>query len=304
MIAIRIGAAEARRGTRRLRAGLAGYRRAAVGLGIGILMAVVAAPSSSRADDPPAPVAANPSTWKLPPEVRVGTTPNYPPIAFERDGKIVGIEADFAAELAKILGVKFTLVAIPWDELSAALAGKEIDVVMAGVSITPRRKNLVHFTAPYLKVGQMALIRKEDLARLSPPDAMNKKGMRVGAVRLTTGARYAREHLEQATIVEFDSSNDGLEALREEKIDYFIHDAPTVWRVTGRFDEADEALIGIYRPLTDEELAWGVRKEDADTLGKALDGALAKLQESGTAQAILDRWIPVRKVSKTAPPPR
>ena len=271
----------------------------ALALGCGALGAsALAVPGASAAEEA-APAAA---ASKLPLELRVGITPNYPPIAFERDGAIVGIEPDFATELARTLGVKFTLVSVPWDELSAALNGKEIDVVMSGVSVTPRRKNLAHFTAPYLKVGQMALIRQEDLAKLSPPEAMNQKGVKVGAERLTTGARYARDHLDRVTIVEFDSLQDGLDALREKRIDYFIHDAPTVWRVTGRFHDADATLTGLYRPLTDEEIAWAVRKEDAATIGAALDGALAKLQESGKAQEILDRWIPVRKVTKTVEP--
>jgi ABC-type amino acid transport substrate-binding protein len=285
-----------------------GERRASRARGLGIAFAVGAAiaclgSAAPAIEAPAASPAAAPGAASLPSQLRVGIAPNYPPVAFERDGQIVGIEADLAAALAKVLGVKMILVPVAWDDLASALNGNEIDVVMSGVSVTERRKRFAHFTKPYLEVGQMALIRNEDQTKLSKPDAMNQKGVRVGAERLTTGARYVRDNVNVATIVEFNSLDAGLEALRAKQIDYFIHDAPTVWRVTGRYPHADPELIGLYRPLTKEEIAWAVRKEDADTIGAALDRGLLELQTSGMVQEILDRWIPVRKVSKDGATP-
>jgi polar amino acid transport system substrate-binding protein len=273
-------------------------------IGLAVLGAALDGPPAEAIE--PAPTvtaaAAAPSASGVPSPLRVGITPNYPPIAFERDGTIVGIEPDLAAEVGKRLGVEAKLVPTAWDDLASALDGNEIDVVMSGVSVTDRRKRFVHFTDSYLKVGQMVLIRHEDQTKLSKPEAMNEKGARVGVERLTTGARYARDDLNRATIVEFDSVDAGIEALREKQVDFFIHDAPTVWRVTGRYPHADPALVGLYRPLTNEEIAWAVRKQDADTLGNALDRVLADMQSDGKVQEILDRWIPVRKVTKSATP--
>ena len=275
-------------------------RRAATTLAatVALLLGAIA-PARAVAAEAEAPGAA---PYKLPAVLRVGITPNYPPIAFESDGKIQGIEPDLAAALAKELGVKFELQATPWDELRDALLDHRIDVVMSGVSITESRLKVVSFTNPYARVGQMALIRKADMAKRSNPEAMNQKGTRVGVERLTTGARYARETLDQATVVEFGSIDAGISALRDGKIDYFVHDAPTIWRVSGRFDEADDDLVGLYRMLTDEQVAWAVRKEDASTLGAALNGALAKLEAAGTVHAILDRWVTVRKVTREMAP--
>ncbi len=274
----------------------------AAGAALGVIAAAMAgvlgaapATATEKAASPPAGV---------PAEVRVGITPNYPPLAFKEYGAIAGIEPDLAGQLAQMLGVRFTLVEVPWDELVEALAERKVDVVMSGVSITERRKKLVGFTQPYLEIGQMALIRKADMTRLSDPGAMNRKGVRVGVERLTTGARWARDQLDQATIVEVDSIDAGVRALRDGKIDYFVHDAPTVWRVSGRFDDADDQLIGLYRPLTQEQLAWAVRKEDAATLGAALNLALAQLVAEGKLQPILDRWITVKKVSREIAPAR
>lgn len=242
--------------------------------------------------------AAATKTIKPPAELKVGIATNYPPIAFQENGKVLGVEADLARLLGEQLPTKIEFVQLDWDELWPALRDKKIDVVMSGVSVTQRRSERVSFTEPYLSVGQMALVRKADMGMLSEPTAMNQPGRRVGVERSTTGEAYARRHLDKTTIVTFDSIDLGLAALRGGKVDYFIHDAPTVWRVVGRPPKEDTELVGIYRPLTDEDLAWAVRKDDAGTLGVLLDGKLAQWRADGELQAVIDRWIPVTKISK------
>jgi ABC-type amino acid transport substrate-binding protein len=51
------------------------------------------------------------------------------------------------------------------------------------------------------------------------------------------------------------------------------------------------------RPLTSELVAWAVRPADGKTLGRQLDGALEQLTASGELKAVLDRWLPVRRVT-------
>lgn len=253
----------------------------------------VARPAPSAEDEPAAAAAPKP-----PAELRVGVATNYPPIIFQQGGKVAGVEADLARKLGEQLPTKITFVELDWDELWPALRDEKIDVVMSGVSITDRRSQLVSFTDPYLRVGQMALIRKSDMAKLSAPEAMTQPGRRIGVEKNTTGEAYARRHLEKAVIVPYDSVDLALAGLRGGDVDYFIHDAPTVWRVVGRPPKEDPELVGLYRPLTDEYLAWAVRKDDAGTLGVLLDAKIDQWQKDGELQAVIDRWIPVTKVSK------
>ena len=280
-----------------VRAGRSPVRPGLRSLAVVALAAVGAVAASGRvaaAEDQPATAAA----IKPPAELRVGISPNYPPIAFEQDGKIVGVEADLAAKLGKELPTKVTLVKTDWDELWPALRDGKIDVVMSGVSITERRSEKVRFTDPYMRVGQMALVRKKDMAKLNDVAAMNAPQRKIGVEKNTTGEAYAHRHLDKATVVSFDSVDMGVAAVRSGEVDVFIHDAPTVWRVVGRPPKEDPELIGIYKPLTDEYLAWAVRKDDAPTLGALLDAKIDEWTQDGELQAVIDSWIPVTKVSK------
>ena len=232
---------------------------------------------------------------ELPP-LRVGMAPNYPPLAFKKNGKLKGIEVDFAKRLGPALNRKVEIIETEWEELGPALEAKKIDLVMSGTSITEERKKNVDFTEPYLTVGQMVIIRKADYAALSDPAAMDRTKSRVGYVSRTTGEQWARENLKKAKLHGYTDTKEGVAALEQDQIDFFIQDAPAVWRVTGGLMNENPTLAGLYRPLTQEYLAWAVPKDDPELLAQ-LNKVLERWKKDGTLEDILDDWITVRKTT-------
>lgn len=230
-----------------------------------------------------------------PPPLRVGVQADYPPLCFSEDGEIKGIEPDLARLVGRELGRPVAFEVYPLRDLIPALLTEQIDVIMAGLSVTGERERQVFFTEPYARVGQMALIRKSDADRASDYARMNQPSSRVGVKRGSTGEAYARAHLGRAQIRSYASVGAGKAALRAGEIDYFIHDAPTIWRTVGRFDD-DPDLTGMYRPLTAEYLAWAVRPSDAHGLGAEIEAARKRLEERGDIERVLDAWVPVRRI--------
>ncbi len=223
--------------------------------------------------------------------LRVGVAPSYPPVVFEQDGEIVGIEADLARGLGARLGRRVVFESFDERELIDALERGEVDVVMSGLSITPERAARVRFCLPYLQVGQLALIRSADLGRFGRIHTIRRPGARVGFVLGTTGEQFVASELARATSFGFDDVEAGVRSLRAGRIDFFVHDAPTVWRIAGDPEQRD--LHGLYQLLTQEELAWAVRRDDAE-LKARLDATLEQWQREGSLQPVIDRWIPVR----------
>jgi polar amino acid transport system substrate-binding protein len=219
--------------------------------------------------------------------LRIGAAPDYPPLVFKKGGGIVGIEADLARRLGEQLRRQVEWNELPWPALIPALLQGHIDIIMSGMSITPERGRAVLFPEPYLRVGQMAIIRAKDVGFLGQPSALSRGRWKVGYEAGTTGARYVQDTLPRAIGVPFPSAEQGLGALRAGEIDVFIHDAPTAWRIA---EDRDRDLLGLYTPLTEEDLAWAVRKTDS-VLRDQLNAALSRWRQDGSLQAVLDRWI-------------
>jgi ABC-type amino acid transport substrate-binding protein len=235
-------------------------------------------------------------TETKPAALRAGIAPVYPPLAFKADGKLQGVEPEFAEALQKDLHQPVKLVELEWNDLIPALVDGRIDIIMSGMSITKQREQSVTFVYPYMATAQMALIRAADYDRLRDQALMKDPGIRVGFQTNTTGEDYARAELSKAELRGFPSLDDGIAALRKGEIDYFIYDAPVVWGIHGQGTKQNADLKGLYRPLTEEQLAWAVRKDDTK-LRARLSNIVKRWRLNGFIQSVLDRWLPVRKLT-------
>lgn len=237
---------------------------------------------------PPQPVAPKPSGSLLKSQLRIGISPDYPPLAFKAFGRFVGVEVDLANQLGKELGKEIVFVETPFPELIKALLEERVDIIMSGMSITVERAKLVSFTDPYVRIGQMALVRAKDRPAFPNVEAFSNTTSKIGFVQDTTGELAARELFSQATLAPQPTIDQGIAALRKGEIDVFIHDAPTIWRVAG--DPNEKELDGLYWPLTVEYLAWSVRKDD-EPLRFALNRKLEEWKESGRLKQLLTSWV-------------
>lgn len=223
-----------------------------------------------------------------PPPLRVGVTPNFPPMIFKEGGKLSGVEVDFATALGKELGRPIKFVEVSWEDQIPALVDGRTDIIMSGMSITVARQLRVAFTKPYLIVGQTVLVRREDSSQYALGFPAAPKGS-IGVLKATTGDFLVQQEFPRSKRKAYKSPEDAAKALVKKKIDVLICDSPTAWWLAGMNEIQGLVVIPIF--LSREPLAWAVRKSDAD-LQASVNGALDKFQADGRASAIIKQWIP------------
>jgi len=222
--------------------------------------------------------------------LRIGVTPSAPPLIFYQEGRITGIEADFAAALAQSLGKTPRFVVLAWDDLMSALLEKRIDIIMSGMSVTKLRETRINFTAPYLKAGQMSLVRNQDVPSYPSAASIKNTQGRVGFMKGTTGDFLVQKEFQLTTRkIPYALTKDAVQALIEERIDMVIGDAPVIWWNATAKEAQGLMLIPIF--LTEENLAWGVRKDDARLLESA-NLFLENWKKSGKLKTTIKQWIP------------
>ena len=72
-----------------------------------------------------------------------------------------GYDVTIAKKLAKSLGMEVEIVKYDWDNLIPGLMQNEIDVVIAGMTATEDRKEVVDFTDPYYTSQEVVIVRKD-----------------------------------------------------------------------------------------------------------------------------------------------
>jgi len=221
--------------------------------------------------------------------LRVGVSPVFPPMVFKQGKELVGVEVDLARALGEHLGRKIVFVEVPWpDQLEALSAGKT-DIIMSSMSITAARRQVMDFSRPYLVVGQMALVRREDKNQyaLGYPSQPPRP---VGVLKATTGEFVVQRDFPKAKRKVFSSSSEAAQALLKKKIDFFITDSTVVWYLAGI--HAGDGLTAVTIALSEEQLAWATRKGD-DTLLEAVNAFIQTAAQDGTFKRVGRRWMAV-----------
>jgi polar amino acid transport system substrate-binding protein len=222
------------------------------------------------------------------PVLRVVVPQDSPPYAFRQGGALVGLEVDFARELAAALGRPLELAPVAWADLIPALLAGRADLAMAGLTVTRAREVRMAFSDPYLRSGLIAVVRREDAERFTSARSVLGATGGIGVVSGTTGERFVGEHAQGASVQVYPTPLAAMLELRQRRVDVVVHDAPVgIWFVSS--DEAN--LAALLKPLDEEQLAWAVRLGD-DALRAAVNAALARWRTDGTRDRVLARWIP------------
>jgi polar amino acid transport system substrate-binding protein len=223
--------------------------------------------------------------------LRVGVSPVFPPMVFKQGKELVGVEVDLARALSEAIGRPVTFVEVPWEDQIEALNAKRIDIIMSSMSITTSRRYVLDFTRPYLVVGQMTLVRREDENQYVFGFPLKPSGT-VGVLKATTGEFLVQRDFPKATRKTFRSEAQAVQALKKKKIDLFISDSTLIWYLAGT--HAADGLAAVPIPLSEESLAWGIRKGDEKLL-EAANRFIQKAAEDGTLNRVFRRWMAVRQ---------
>jgi polar amino acid transport system substrate-binding protein len=248
-----------------------------------------------------APATASPSPALAPkpspPPLRVAVYANSPPMIFKSGDKFSGIEAEFARGFAAALGRPVEFINLDWNDLVPALLDDRADLIMSGLSITTLRQVRVAFCDPYLRIGQVPLCRRGELALYGNNAALYNIRGSVGVVAGTTADLLLHEQFSYALRETFPTLPETVQALLDKKVDLVLTDFPlALWQSAE--NEATLAVVPIF--LTQEDLAWAFRKDD-DVLRASANAYLAQIRRDGTLAAIIHKWLPMVADAAIAP---
>jgi ABC-type amino acid transport substrate-binding protein len=235
----------------------------------------------------------NTSSSVAPPQnqLRVGVSTNAPPMVYKSGSKLQGLEVDLAMQLGKYLNKEIRFVELRWDNQISALEEGKIDVIMSGMTITPKRAYRVAFSEPYMRSGQILLVRMEQ-AQLYSGGIYSLMGIKpaIGTIANTTGDFLISKTISRPNITKFKTSKDAVKALVDKKIDVFVHDAPIICHYAA-ISEGSK-ITPILQLANEEYLGWAVKKDNSLLL-QQLNSFLASKKQDGGLATTIKHWIPL-----------
>ena len=221
-------------------------------------------------------VAASGAAWAQD-TVRLGTEGAYPPYNFINDaGEVAGFEREFGDELCKRAGLTCSWTTNDWDSIIPNLQSGNYDVIVAGMSITPERGEIVDFSQPYLRPTPSAyLALSKDVDLKSGP---------VAAQTSTVQAAFVAENGMQ--VVEFATPEETVAAVKNGEAVAVLADSDYLKPIA---DESGGELVLLDKT---ESIGGGVgmafRKSDKELHDK-LDAAIKSMKCDGTLDALIQK---------------
>uniref|UniRef100_B8HPX9 Extracellular solute-binding protein family 3 n=1 Tax=Cyanothece sp. (strain PCC 7425 / ATCC 29141) TaxID=395961 RepID=B8HPX9_CYAP4 len=216
----------------------------------------------------------------------------------DNPGQLIGFEVEIADAIAKLMGVKATLVQTTYSQLAAALGASKFDMIMNGWEISTDREQTQIFSEPYYRYGLQIVVRTDDprfkdINDNSDFTIKNLAGMTVG-----TGAGYKAEEILRSDSKITTKAYEGtgyLDDLRLKRVDAAFIDLPIVAYYvlgSGPGGTADPALKLAGKPDFLNNYVIAFRKTDPKgaTLQGEINQALAILKKDGTLKSIYERW--------------
>lgn len=213
----------------------------------------------------------------------MSTNAAFPPYEMTTDsGEFEGIDIETAQAIADKLGLELQIDDMDFDAALLAVQQGKSDMVMAGVTVTDERQNVMDFTDSYA-TGIQSIIVKEDSDIASVDDLAGKK---IGTQRGTTGYLYCSDDFGDENVVAYDDGLTAVQMLNNGQVDCVVIDnAPAK-----EFIAANPGLKLLDTAYVEESYAIGVGKGNTE-LKDAINTALEELKADGTLQAIVDKYI-------------
>jgi len=246
--------------------------------------------------------------------IKIATEGAYKPWNFkDSSGKLVGFELDLIVDLCKRMAIKCEVVEQAWDGIIPSLMAGKYDAIIAGMSITDKRKKKIMFSRSYVSTPGYMVVKKSSpsaklmtslkAVNLNEVSADEKatiaelvkefKGKTIGVQTATTHENFLKEYLgKDAEVKSYDTQENLDLDLQAGRVDAALA-SMAYWDPLLKSDKGKD-LMSVGPALSGGPFGHGVgagiRKEDA-ALADMFSKAIAASVADGTVSKLAVQWF-------------
>lgn len=196
--------------------------------------------------------------------LRVGVAEFVPWTIETESGALVGFEIDIAEKLATDMGVKAKFSKFEWEEIIPALQRGDIDLIAAGMAITPARALQVNFSLPIATSGVSIATNTKKTRTMEALEQLNEPGIVITTVAGTLAEDVSKTLFDRAKITVYANTKLAEKALLEGRAHAYLASMPEVRFLALR--NTDKVDVPIDEPLLASSEALAIRKGEQEFL--------------------------------------
>ena len=221
-------------------------------------------------------------------ELIVGITGTQPPLnVTNKDGKIIGYDADIANLIAMNMGVKVKFDTMPFADLLPALKAGKLDMILSSMTMTLERNRDVAFVGPYYVSGKGIITKAQNIDALQGSEGLNNPEFRVATLKNSTSQSFVEQAAPKAQLVPIPSYDEGINMLLQDKVSAIVADYP--FCAFTAFRNQDKGLVAGQSKFTVEPL--GIAIPEDTLLINWLSNFLKMLEASGQLKNLTEKWF-------------
>ena len=212
----------------------------------------------------------------------MSTNAAFPPYEMTTDdGGFEGIDVEIAQAIAEKLGLELQIDDMDFTAALEAVQAGMSDMAMAGITVNEERLAVMDFSDTYATGVQVVIVKEGSDVTLD-----NLGEQLIGVQNGTTGWQFCTGDYGDDHVAAFDNGITAVQALVNDQVDCVVIDQGPA----EVFVSENPGLTILETEYAIEDYAIGVNKGNTALLD-AINGALAELQEDGTIQSIIDKYI-------------
>ena len=212
----------------------------------------------------------------------MSTNAAFPPYEMTTDdGGFEGIDVEIAQAIAEKLGLELQIDDMEFTAALEAVQAGMSDMAMAGITVNEERLAVMDFSDTYATGVQVVIVKEGSDVTLD-----NLGEQLIGVQNGTTGWQFCSDDFGDDHVAAFDNGITAVQALVNDQVDCVVIDQGPA----EVFVSENPGLTILETEYAVEDYAIGVNKGNTALLD-AINGALAELQEDGTIQSIIDKYI-------------
>lgn len=215
-----------------------------------------------------------------------GVKADFPPFGYvDSSGKNLGFDVDIAHLFAKALfgdENKVELVAVTSGNRIPFLQSGKIDIIIASVTVTDERRQVVEFSEPYFMSGGLLLVPKNSPIK----GVQDLAGKTVAVIQGAIQDKDIEQLAPKADRVKFGKVSEAVLALKGGRADAFCQDDILI--LTLAKENPDLKPVG--KPFTPRPYGIAVRKGDVEFI-KWVDGQLDRMKKDGTYDKLWKKYF-------------